>query len=76
MVLVPVSITFPSCSLQFLRLRPSGVVKKHSDMVKNMVKQRLSNPASHSKLAINIRKKLNWSKDRGDSSGQHEVGVV
>ena len=45
-------------------------------MVKNMVKQGVSNPESHTKLAINVRKKLNWSKDGGDSSGQHGVGVL
>ena len=32
-------------------------------MVKNMVKQAVSNPAIHSKLAINVGKKLYWSKD-------------
>ena len=53
-------------------------VQKHSDMVKSMVKQAISNPAIHTKLAITLRKKGKklyclyciWSKDRGES-GQH-----
>ena len=56
-------------------LRPSGVLEQHSaDMVKNIVKQAVSNPAIHSKLAINVRKKLYWSKD-GRKSSQHGVGM-